>query len=300
LADPNADQYKTRQARPRKVDPFVPYLQARIEAARPDWIPASVLFREIQERGYTGGASQLRAYLSPFKRQPKDDPVVRFETEPGQQAQADFTFVRKGRDPLLAFVMTMGYSRASFVKFTIAEDTDTLCNCLREALPYFGGVPEHILFDNPKTVVIDRDAYGLGLHRFNATLLSVADEFGFRPRLCRPYRARTKGKVERFNHYLKNSFLVPLNATLKQSGLKLDVVAANAHIGPWLETVANTRVHATHGEQPIKRLILEREHLQPLPATIGAPRTVVQTAPAMPIESLQHPLSVYDALLEVA
>ena len=300
LSQPDADQYKARQARPRKVDPFVPYLQARIEAAQPDWIPSSVLFREIQERGYTGGSSQLRAYLSPFKHQPKDDPVVRFETEPGQQAQADFTFVRKGRDPLLAFVMTMGFSRASFVKFTVAEDTTTLCGCLREALAYFGGVPEHILFDNPKTVVIDRDAYGVGLHRFNATLLSVAEEFGFRPRLCRPYRARTKGKVERFNHYLKNSYLVPLKATLKQTGLSLDVVAANAHIGPWLETVANTRIHATHGEQPVKRMVLEREHLQALPTTVVSPRVAIQSAPAMPIESLQHPLSIYDALLEVA
>ncbi len=89
LSDPEPGSYKPRGARPRKVDPFVPYLQARIEAARPDWIPASVLFREIQERGYTGGTTQLREYLSAFKVTVKDDPVVRFETPPGQQAQAD-------------------------------------------------------------------------------------------------------------------------------------------------------------------------------------------------------------------
>jgi transposase len=104
---------------------------------------------------------------------------------------------------------------------------------------FFGGVPEHILFDNPKTVVIERDFYGEGQHRYNRELLAVAEEFGFRPRLCRPYRAKTKGKVERFNGYLKSSFLVPLAATLKQSGLALDHIAANAHIGPWLQSVAN-------------------------------------------------------------
>lgn len=286
-----------------QLDPFVPYLQARIEAARPDWIPASVLFREIQERGYTGGASQLRAYVSAFKPAAKEDPVVRFETPPGQQAQADFTVVRRGRDPLLAFVMTLGYSRVSFVRFTVAEDTETLCRCLREAMPYFGGVPEHILFDNPKTVVIERDAYGAGEHRFNTELLAVADEFGFRPRLCRPYRARTKGKVERFNRYLKESFLTPLKATLKQSGLKLDAVAANAHIGPWMETVANNRVHGTLGEQPAARFVLERQHLQPLPAQFAAtarPSANVTVAYPVPVESLQHPLSVYESLLEVA
>lgn len=67
----------------------------------------------------------------------------------------------------------------------------------------------------------------------------LAGEYGFSIRLCRPYRARTKGKVERFNRYLKGSFLVPLATTLKQSGLELDVDAANAHIGRWINAVAN-------------------------------------------------------------
>jgi hypothetical protein len=49
------------------------------------------------------------------------DPVVRFETAPGEQMQADFTVVRRGREPLLAFVATLGYSRASWVRFTIAR-----------------------------------------------------------------------------------------------------------------------------------------------------------------------------------
>jgi transposase len=136
-------------------------------------------------------------------------------------------------------------SRGTYVRFTIAEDTETLCACLREALIYFGGVPAHVLLDNPKTVVIERDFYGEGQHRFNRQLLSLAEELGFRPRLCCPYRAKTKGKVERCNGYLKGSFSVPLAATLKQAGLKLDLTAANAHIGPWLQSVANARVHGT-------------------------------------------------------
>jgi transposase len=228
---------------------------------------------------------------------------VRFETEPGEQMQADFTYVRRGRRPLLAFVATLGYSRASYVQLTVGEDTQTLCTCLREALVFFGGVPEHILFDNPKTVVIERDFYGEGQHRYNRELLAVAEEFGFRPRLCRPYRAKTKGKVERFNGYLKNSFLIPLAATLKQSGLTLDHTAANAHIGPWLQAVANARIHGTTHEIPNERLQLERQHLQPLPVTVAAnpPIRVARAAQVPPpFESLQHPLSVYESLLEVA
>lgn len=75
--------------------------------------------------------------------------MVRFATPPDKQMQADFTTVRHGRDPLLSLVATMGYSRTSFVKFTRSEDAATLCAGLREAFDYFGGVPEHVLFDRP-------------------------------------------------------------------------------------------------------------------------------------------------------
>ena len=302
LRDPSASRYGPRDARPTKLGPYISYVLGRVEAARPKWIPATVLLREIREQGYAGGISQLKAYLAPIKRV-EPEPVVRFETEPGEQMQADFTHVRRGRDPLLAFVATLGYSRSSFVRFTVAEDAMTLCTCLREALAYFGGVAAHVLLDNASTMVTERDAYGEGEHRYHRDLLAVAEEYGFRVRLCRPYRAKTKGKVERFNGYLKSSFLVPLAATLKQSGLKLDVTAANAHIGPWLQNVANARVHGTTGEVPNVRMELERTKLQPLPVTVhaGEPITVARrTAVPVPFESLQHPLSVYQALLEVA
>ena len=298
LEDAQATRYGPRLARPTKLGPFEAYVQERIEAAKPHWIPAVVLAREIRDLGYTGGLTQLKMFINPLKRVDAE-PVVRFETPRGAQMQADFTVIRRGRDPLLAFVATLGYSRASFVRFTVSEDAETLCACLREALVCFGGVPQHILFDNTKTVVIERDGHGDGLHRWHAKLLAVADEFGFQPRLCRPYRAKTKGKVERFNGYLKGSFLVPLAATLKSSGLKLDAVAANVHIGRWLSEVANARVHATTQERPDRRLALERAALLPLPNSVPLLKHPARSALPPPMESLQHPLSVYGALLEV-
>ena len=244
LREAGAKRYRPREPRARKLDEFKRYLSERIEQARPRWIPATVLLREIRERGYDGGISQLKAWLAPFKKG-EPEPVVRFETAPGVQMQADFTHVRRGRDPLIALVATMGYSRATFVKFTTSEDTATLCAGLREAFDYFGGVPEHVLFDNAKSVVIERDAYGEGLHRWNDALKELAEACGFTPRLCRPYRARTKGKVERFNSYLKSSFVVPLAATIEASGLLLDIDIANAQVRRWLDEVANARTHAT-------------------------------------------------------
>ncbi len=213
--------------------------------------------------------------------------------------QADFTTIRRGPNRLMAFVVTLGYSRASWVRFTTDERAVTLCDCLRDALIHFGGVPKHVLFDNAGTIVTERDAYGPGEHRWHSQLLALAEEYGFGLRLCRPYRARTKGKVERFNGYLKRSFLVPLAASLKQSGLRLDVQAANAHVGPWLAKVANARIHGTTGERPDVRLNVERGALMPLPSPRMATRlpSTARSSMPMPVESLQHPLSIYEALL---
>lgn len=299
LRDETARRYGPREPRACKLDEFKPYLRERVEQARPRWIPATVLLREIRERGYAGGISQLKAWLAPLKKS-EPEPLVRFETPPGSQMQADFTYVRRGRNPLLALVATMGYSRASFVKFVecSGENVSTLCTGLREAFDYFGGVPEHVLFDNTKAVVIERDAYGEGLHRWNSELRDLAEACGFTPRLCRPYRAKTKGKVERFNSYLKGSFLVPLVATLEASGLRLDANLANLHVRRWLDEVANARVHATTKAVPAKRLAEERAVMLSAPA-LKAPAPTRQRV-ALPVESLQHPLSVYDALLEVA
>jgi transposase len=299
LRQAGAGRYGSRPARSTKLDAYRSYLLERIEAARPKWIPAAVLLREIRDLGYEGGVTQLKIFLAPHKRV-EDDPVVRFETPPGRQMQADFTHVRRGREPLIAFVATLGYSRASFIRFTVNETAETLCTCLREALVYFGGASQHVLLDNAKTMVIERDAYGEGQHRWHRRILALSEEFGFSLRACRPYRARTKGKVERFNGYLKGSFLVPLAATLKQSGLKLDVDAAKAHVGRWLTEVANARIHATTKERPDRRLALERLALLPLPQNaVPAPAPTRTTRP-LPIESLQHPLSIYNELLELS
>lgn len=290
--------YGPRAERVGKLAPFEAFLRQRVDAARPHWIPAIVLLREIREQGYTGGYSILTSFLLTLKSK-VNEAVVRFETEPGEQMQADFTIIRRGRDPLLAFVATLGWSRATYVVFSRREDSAAWCSGIEKALRFFGGTPKKVLFDNAKTIIQERDVYGPGEHRWNPALLSLAERYGFTPKVCRPYRAQTKGKVERFNHYLKNSFVVPLAATLNQVSLVLDVEIANSKIGPWLINIANARTHATTGEIPQHRLDKEVHYLLPLPEFQGAPSALVQATQPMPVESLQHPLSVYQALLEV-
>lgn len=292
-------QYRKRNTRHSKLEPFKSYLQARIEAAKPNWIPATVLFRELLACGYDGKEGIIKNDIRKFKYDKGEDPIVRFETAAGEQLQVDFTTIHRGMHKFKALVATLGYSRASYVRFSEYERQDDWLTGIEAALHYFGGVPREILFDNAKCIMIERDAYGEGKHRWNAKLLSMAKDYGFKLRACRPYRARTKGKVERFNGYLKNSFITPLTASLKQVGLHLDVDTANGQIGQWLNEVANQRIHATTGKKPQTLLEQERFSLQPLPVLQSQGYAVVteRIPQLIPMESLQHPLSVYDQLL---
>ena len=153
-----------------------------------------------------------------------------------------------------------------------------------------------------RTVVIERNAYAKGQHRFQAGFLDFARHYGFVPRLCRPYRAKTKGKVERFNRYLRYSFYYPLASRLKPLGLLVDKELANYEVKRWLRDVANQRVHATTAQIPILRLEEEKQHLQSLPATYTG---IQHTKPNLHLVSsqaitLQHPLSIYETLLQEA
>lgn len=168
--------YGPRPPKPSLLDPFKVYLAERVKAAHPVRLPATVLLREIQERGYHGQPTILRDYLRVLQPTPADDPVVRFETKPGEQMQVDWCQVRRGMNRLTAFVATMDHSRASYVQFTTNEELKTLLTCTEDAFTFFGGVPQHVLFDNMKTVVLQRDACGVGEHRYqpSACLLHIS------------------------------------------------------------------------------------------------------------------------------
>jgi transposase len=294
-----AERRKAAAKRSEKLDSFKDYIVARMSAASPARIPAAVLFREIKERGYLGGETRVKQFVRTLVPARVAEPIIRFETEPGEQMQADWATVGRGTERLSVFIATLGWSRMAYVEFCDDERVETLIRCHEKAFVAFGGVTREVLFDNMKTVVLERNTYGRGVHRFHAGFLDYAKHAGFLPRLCQPYRAQTKGKVERFVGYLKGSFWVPFVASMRQLGLAPDKHAANAAVSRWLREVANARVHATTGEIPAVRLLTERARLQMLPAAYGgrSARNRDPNGVRKVVLGYQHPLAVYDTLL---
>ena len=291
-------RYGPRPRRPWKLDAFRDYLAERLAVA--PRLPASVLYRELRERGYDGCSSQLRVVVAELRPKPAPEPLVRFETAPGEQLQVEWATFGALGVRLHGFIAMLGWSRWLYVRFAEDERFESFRDGQVAAFEAIGGVPREVLYDNMRTVVAQRNAYGLGKHRFHAGLWALAGHYGFTPRLCRPYRARTKGKVERAVRYVRESFFVPLVATLIQHGEPLTVERANAAVARWTATVANQRLHRTTGAVPQQRLDdTERAALGPLPSAWCAPTVRELQAPAPLIARsalpLQRPLAAYEA-----
>lgn len=258
LRAPEVPKPKSRAKRGSKLDPYKDYIRKRLAEGVENCV---VLLREIRQLGYSGGYSILKAYVHPFRqRRSSPQATVRFETKPGEQAQVDFGRYRY-RTPdgkvrhIWAFVMVLGWSRAIYVEFVPRADINTFIRCHLNAFEYLGGIPRCCLYDNAKLVVLGRDEGGLPL--WNQKFLDFALRLGFEIKLCRPYRARTKGKVERGVGYVESNFW--------PGARFLDLEDLNRQARVWLNTVANVRIHGTTRERPADRLSVERAHLMPLP-----------------------------------
>ena len=257
LNSPEAMLPKPRPPRGSKLDPYTGYIDGRLAEGLENCV---VLLRELRARGYQGSYTVLIEYVRPRRqgRQPKA--TVRFETAPGEQAQVDWGSLpyigedgRKHR--IWVFVMTMGWSRACYVELVRRADTAAFIQCHVNAFEYFGGVPRRCLYDNAKVVTLGKDE--TGRVEWNLRMLDFALRLGFEIRLCQPYRAQTKGKVESGVKYVRRNMWPSMrftdDADLNRQGLE------------WCDVVANARVHGTTFRIPWEMLSEERPHLGQLP-----------------------------------
>lgn len=257
-----APQYKPREPRPTVVRPFEDYLRERVGA----WpqLTGARLLREIRELGYRGGKTALNDFLRKVRPPPAPVFEVRFETPAGRQAQVDFAEFRVefADEPGLErkvwlFAMVLGHSRYLWAQYVLHQDLPTVLRCHMEAFEHFGGVPREILYDRMKTAVLGEPDQDKPIV-YNAKLLACGAHYGFVPRACQPYRAQTKGKVERPYRYIRADFFMARRFT--------DIQDMNRQLRQWLDTVANVRRHGTTDRIVAEHFAQERTALQPLPA----------------------------------
>jgi transposase len=216
----------------------------------------------IAEKGIAVSLRMLQRAVQRYRQALRAEALatMRFETPPGRQLQIDFgeRLVEIGGAKVKAFVFvaTLGHSRRLHVRAFRHERQESWFTGLESAFLAFGGVPEEVLMDNPRALVVRHDCVSRQV-QFNDKLLGFAKHWGFRPRACAPYRARTKGKTENGVGYVKK------NAIAGHAFASWE--AFEAHLARWERKVANVRVHGTTGEAPITRFERDEAHrLQPL------------------------------------
>jgi len=220
---------------------------------------ARILFQELRgSRGYAGSYETVKLFVRPLRAvaAQAQRALMRFETPPGWQSQIDWgqarVYFRHRPVTQHLFVLTLGFSRRGFYSACPDERLSQFLGAHERAFEHFGGHTREHLYDRPRTVCRPGEA---GKVIWNATFKAFADYWGFEPRLCRAYRAQTKGKVESGVKYVKRNFL-PGRSFLDQADF-------DAQLAEWTATIADAREHGTTHERPIDRFARERDTLVP-------------------------------------
>ena len=240
--------------RASKLDEFNPEIKKLLEKY-PN-ITGLRIYEELKEMGYAGGISILRERLKKL-RPPKRDPVIRFETEPGQQGQMDWSpytipFTRSGKSQVQCFSYILGFSRRQYIDFTTHRDFYSLIRRHQDAFEYYGGVPKECLYDSEKTVVL---RWECGRPVFNPAFTAFITHYHCKPIACRQGRPETKGKIEAPFQYVEGNLL---NGRDFQ-----DIEDLRAIARWWLKEKSDLHIHDTTRRAPLE--LFAQERLQPLP-----------------------------------
>lgn len=260
--------------RPRKVDPFVPFVEETLR--RYPRLGAARLFDMLRERGFDGSARRVRALVQEL-RPPVPRGIHRhIELLPGEQSQIDwghlgrFTIDGFLRD-LWFFVIVLSWSRALWAEVVLELSTASLLRSLSRAVTYFGGTTRQWLFDNAKAVVLDRSVAGV---RFNPELLDFAAQLHVLPKVCTPRRANEKGRVERAVRFLRDRHFAGRGFT--------SVELANQELLHFANTLALDRAHVDDKTKTVREMLaIEQARLLPLPAempSVGRPHAAIVDA----------------------
>ena len=267
-----AEEFKRtqRQKRETVLDPYKAHIEEKLTLYPK--LTATRLIQILKDRGYSGSLTTLRVYLA--KERPRHvKAYMRMVVHPGEQAQVDWGHcgvmkVGNAERKLYVFVMVLSYSRAVYAEFTLNQKTSTFLRCHERAFEYFGGIPRVILYDNLKSVVLDRR--GKDIH-FSKDVLDFSGFYCYEPRPCNVYRGNEKGRVERTIRYIRDNFL-----SARTLG---DLKTANFSIRRWCDTIANQRKWPDNTQYLVKSMwAKERANLLSLSGRWLGPKELASTS----------------------
>jgi transposase len=246
------------QVRPSALDPFKAFITTTLEQY--PRLRATRLWAMVRERGYPGSAIQVSRYVRTVRPAARAEAFLRLETLAGEQAQVDwgnFGPIRVGATTRLlsCFVLVLSWSRACYARFALDQTLESFLRGHVEAFAALQGVPRTILYDNLKSVVLER----VGDHiRFHPHVLELAGHYHFAPQPCAVARGNEKGRVERMIGFLRHAFFAarPFSS----------VADLNTQLTRWIAEVAHARPVPGRREQRVAEALAEEQaRLLPLP-----------------------------------
>ena len=248
----------------RVLEPFLPWVDETL--ARYPRLVSTRLYDMLRERGYQGSVRTLRRYVQDARPRPKTEAFLRLQTLPGEQAQVDWAHVgqlqvRGGQRALWVFILVLAYSRACFAELVFSLDVHSLRRSLVRAAVALGGLTRQWLFDNAKTIVLERQGDAV---RFHPLLLDLAARLHVQPRLCAPRRPQEKGGVERAVRFFKERFFAARSFHSLEHG--------NVQLAEFIQTIAHRRPHPRWPERSVADVLSEEQARllvlpEPLPLT---------------------------------
>jgi transposase len=265
------DKRATSLIRTRLIDPYRPFIDDTL--TRYPKLRATRLYDMLRERGYPGSVRTLREFVATVRPRPRREPYLLTETLPGEQAQVVWAFVGKlpfpgGERALWLFVIVLCHSRAMWGEFVLDLSVQSLCRSLVRGATAFGGVPRQWLFDNPKTVVLERVG---PVARFHPTLVALCGAMRVEPKLCAVAKPEHKGKVERAIRYLRDRFLAGRTIT--------GVADGNRALARFIDEIAHTRPHPTIAQRAVADVLSDER-----PRLLALPDPLPETARVEPIQ----------------
>jgi len=250
------------------ITQHIPYIRNELEL-NPK-ISAARLYDLCQERGYKGGPDHFRAMVRSIRPRRIPEAFLKISTSPGAEAQVDwgsFGKIRVGKAlrRLSAFVMVLSWSRKVHLEFFYDQKLHSFIEGHNNAFRRFGGIPQVILYDNLKSVVLEREGKSFV---FNPEFTDYAMQLGFERRAVGVRRGNEKGRVERLIRYVRENFFMALNFA------DLDDLNRKAEL--WLETKSDARRKPDDSSLTVKQAhAIELESLRRIPSELPPPEMTI-------------------------